>query len=142
METSKEVKHKGVIDSINDDITRVVIQSVSACGSCHAKGMCGMSEMKEKTVEVKGRNNNYRVGDEVDVVMSLNTGFKALFYGYVIPLIIVLTSLILFLNITEKEGLSALLSLGFLLPYYLILYFNREQLKKKFSFTIREHNNY
>lgn len=142
MQSSNEIKHKGLINSINSDSVKIVIQSVSACGSCHAKGMCGMSEMKEKTIEVKGNYENYRTGDEVDVVMSLNTGFKALFYGYVFPLIIVLFSLILLIGLTEKEGLSALLSLGLLMPYYLILYFYREQLKKKFSFSIREHNNY
>ncbi|MFH2140954.1 MAG: SoxR reducing system RseC family protein, partial [Bacteroidota bacterium] len=120
MQPSKEVTHKGIIDIIESDLVRINFYSISACGSCHAKGLCAMSEMQEKTIEIKGNFNSFSIGEEVDVVMKLSQGFKALFLGYIIPFIILLISLISLLSLTKMEGLSALISIGILVPYYVI----------------------
>jgi len=40
------------------------------------------------------------------------------------------------LEVTGDELLGGLAALGMLVPYYLLLYFFRERIKKSFSFTI------
>ena len=46
------ISHDGIIVEITPDFTTVEILSSSACASCHAKGLCGMSEEEKKLIMV------------------------------------------------------------------------------------------
>jgi positive regulator of sigma E activity len=92
--------------------------------------------MKEKEIEIPCTGINYSTGQEVTVVMRELSGFKALFYGYILPFILVLATLIIVYAITGSEALSGLISLGILVPYYITLYFLRDYLKKVFKFEL------
>ena len=50
MYRKNEITHTGKIIEITPDFTTVEIMVSSACSSCHAKGMCGMSEEEEKVI--------------------------------------------------------------------------------------------
>ena len=52
MAKKNEIIHDGKIIEITPDFTSVEIVSSSACSSCHAKGLCGMSEEQEKVIMV------------------------------------------------------------------------------------------
>jgi len=51
---------------------------------------------------------------------------------------ILLSSLILLLAITGSETLSALTSILLMVPYYLILYVNKDKIKASFRFFIKQ----
>lgn len=38
------IEHEGIIDHIDGDTAHVKIDSVSACASCHAKGVCSAAD--------------------------------------------------------------------------------------------------
>lgn len=135
----KDISHSGKILSIDPQMTAVEIISSSACASCHAKGLCGMSEEKVKIIEVPtDPYAMYNVGDEVDVLLKKSMGLKAVWISYVIPLIILL---ILILSLSALEinelyvGLSAI---GGVALYYLIIYLFRDVLARDYVFCIRE----
>ncbi|MCD4746361.1 MAG: SoxR reducing system RseC family protein [Bacteroidales bacterium] len=131
------ISHKGIINNIDNNKIYISIISQSACASCHVKGMCSVADMKEKIIEIENtKNNNYKIGDTVTVVMEKSSGTKAVVLGYFIPFIILLISLIVLISITNNEGLSGLISIGILIPYYLILYIFRDKLKKIFVFKL------
>ena len=67
-------------------------------------------------------------------------GFTALFYGYVLPFLIVLATLVAANSFTNNELVSGLLSLAVLIPYYITLYLFRHLLKKVFKFEVEEIN--
>ena len=46
----EEIRHQARITSIKGDVVELKITSQSACSSCLAKGVCGLSESKEKIV--------------------------------------------------------------------------------------------
>jgi len=48
MSVSKSIEHKGIIESINGSRINVSFIALSGCASCHAKGYCSTSDMKEK----------------------------------------------------------------------------------------------
>ena len=52
MAKKNEIRHSGRIIEITPDFTTVQIVVSSACSSCHAKAMCGMSEDEEKVIMV------------------------------------------------------------------------------------------
>jgi len=132
-----EIEHKGIVQKISEDKITVGIISESACASCHAKGACTVADMKEKEVEITRFSGSFHVGQQVTIVGRSLQGFKALFYGYVLPFLIVIVTLIASVLITNNEGLSGILALGVLVPYYFILFLCRDRMKKIFEFEIK-----
>ncbi len=97
-----------------------------------------MADVKEKEIEISRFRGNYLPGQEVSVVFRESLGFTALFYGYVLPFILILILLISVFYVTNNELAAALSALGILIPYYITLYFFRGFLKKIFKFEIEE----
>jgi len=117
---------------------RVIISQQSACAGCHAKSACAVSDAEDKEIDVSFVNGVYHPGQEVTVLFRESAGFKALFFGYILPFLLVFTVLIVIFSITNHEILSGLLALGILVPYYITIYFLRDKLKKVFKFEVEE----
>lgn len=130
------INHEGVVTGNSGTSVTISISSQSACAGCHAKGSCNMLGTEEKIIEVKG-NYNVKPGDVVSVLMSRSMGFAALALGYLLPFLVVLSILVLMISLRVPELTAGLLSIGALLPYFLILYFFRERLSEKFVFTLK-----
>lgn len=133
---SNTINHKGVVQKSDNESVTVIITSASACSGCHAEGACTLSGKEEKIIEVKGKYD-VREGDNVEVIMRQSTGFAAVFLAYLLPLIIVVISLIVLLWLRFPELVAGLLSIAFLLPYYLLIYFFRKQINDKFVFSLK-----
>jgi sigma-E factor negative regulatory protein RseC len=137
MTSGSVIRHKGIVNEWDGKQVRVSIIAHSACSSCRAKGACGLGESQEKFVEVSD-SRHFSVGEEVMVNMEQSLGTRAVLLGYFFPFLVLFISLVLLIQITGKEGMSALISFMLLVPYYLILYFMRDRLKKTFSFRIEK----
>ena len=75
---AEAVSHKGRIIAFNNESVSVEIVSESACASCHAAGLCGVSEIKKKIVDVPVRGaTDYQIGQEVEVCLARKAGMKA-----------------------------------------------------------------
>ncbi|MBN2173380.1 MAG: SoxR reducing system RseC family protein [Bacteroidales bacterium] len=132
------IKHEGIVSKMDDDQYYITIVAQSACAACHAKGVCNVTDLQQEVIEVpRNGNTKYGIGDKVEVLMEKTQGSKAVLLGYFLPFLILLSSLIITTNLMVDEGLSGLISIGILVPYYLVLYLNRDKLKKKFIFKIR-----
>ena len=131
------VSHEGIITSINEDEVQVKILSRSGCVSCNIKSACNMSEMQEKIITIPApKDKNLSIGQEVKISIGIGQANKAVVFAYIIPLII-LVSMIFVLNALKlEEGINALISIGSLIPYYLILYLFRDKIKRKFEYEI------
>ncbi|MBN2693654.1 SoxR reducing system RseC family protein [bacterium] len=132
------IEHFGVVENIIDDKIIVSVITKSACASCHAKGACSIADLKEKVIEAKATNGEiFNKGDKVIVQMEQKLGFLALFLGYLLPFIVVITALLISSAIFT-ELIAAVVSLLFLVIYYLSLYFLRKRWKNTFQFIIRK----
>ena len=131
------ISHEGIITAIDDNKVEVKILSKSACASCNIKGACNMSEMKEKIIVIpRPEDKEFSVGQNVNISMGLGQANKAVIFAYVIPTII-LFSMIFILNYFKvEEGINALISIGSLIPYYLILFLFKDKIKRKFEYEI------
>ena len=134
---NQRISHEGIITRIDKDNVQIKILSKSACASCNIKGACNMSEMKEKIIDIpRPKDKNLSIGQEVKISMGLGQANKAVIFAYVIP-VILLVGMIFILNALKfDEGINALISIGSLVPYYLILYLFRNNLKRKFEYEI------
>ncbi|MCF8218919.1 MAG: SoxR reducing system RseC family protein [Bacteroidales bacterium] len=133
------IRHPGKIVSIDRNEIHVQILSMSACSSCHAKGFCSAADMENKIVDVKNNyQDKFQVGDNVTLVLKRTKGSQAVFLGYIMPFLVVLTGLIVFTTTMDNEGLAGLFSLALLAPYYIILSRYRDKIKERFDFKIQE----
>jgi sigma-E factor negative regulatory protein RseC len=136
MKSSVSINHEGIVQKIKDKSVIVSISAVSACSGCHAEGSCTLSGKEEKIIEVSGIYN-VKPGDKVIVLMKQSMGYAALTLGYLLPLISVITVLIILISIKVPELTAGISSLAILIPYYAILYFFRNRINEKFTFTLK-----
>ena len=134
---SNKIKHNGVVDGVEEGCVRVRILQSSACSACKVAAHCNASETKEKIIEVQvADTDRYQRGDSVIVVADTAVGFRASLYGYLLPLVLMVVSLVAVLKITQSEGYAAVSALGILIPYYIGLYLLRNKLRNKLSFSL------
>lgn len=135
---SGEVFHKGRVVSITPELTTVEIISEAACSSCHAKGLCGLGESKTKAVQLPTSPwDDYKVGDEVTLVLKASMGHKAVWVAYVIPLFILMAGILALLSFGADELVSGLCSILAVAVYYFVIWLLRDRLKNEYIFNIK-----
>jgi len=134
--SSAIINHEGIVQRIDNKSVIVMISVKSACSGCHAEGSCTLSGKEEKIIEVPGRYN-VKPGDLVTILMKESMGYAALLLGYVFPVISVIAVLITLISLRVPELTSGLISLAILIPYYSVLYFFRNRINEKFTFTLK-----
>ena len=134
----EHISHPGVVVGINDQDLEIEILSSSMCGSCGIKSACGMSEMKEKRITVpKPADKEFIVGQPVSIVMNAKQGNKAALFAYFIPAFLLVAIIVILSNLSIKEWVAALVGIGVIAVYYIVLSFFKEKLKDEFKYEIR-----
>ena len=137
MNNQETISHEGVVTKITDDELEIKIVSQSACAACHAKSACGMGEQAEKILTVpRPKDQDFSLMQKVNVTMAIGQGNKAAVLAYLIPIVLLLAVLFICHGVGLNEGLSALISIVVLIPYYTILYLQRDKLRKRFEYRI------
>lgn len=133
-----DVSHKGRVVRMTPQVTTVAIEQHSACAQCHAAGLCGLSDVVEKAVEVPtDPYASYGVGDEVEVLLKASMGMKAVWLAYFLPLVVLLAVILGLIGLGVGEvaaGLSGIAAVG---VYYLLLWLFRDRLRNEYIFTIK-----
>ena len=140
MQKNSTVEHSGIVERLEGNKVRVGFVSEAACSGCHARGACSLSEVENKFVEVYDDERQWSPGERVGIILEQRAGYKALWYGYLLPLIVMLAALLTAWTITGRDGIAGLAALGILVPYYFGLYFYRKSLQKKFEFRLKKYN--
>lgn len=130
------IQHDGIVQEIGNNSVLVTISSSTACSGCHAEGLCNISGKEEKTINITG-NYNVSPGDPVIVQMKQSMGYKAIILSYLIPLVILIISLAVLDSLEVKELISGLVSIGILIPYFLLLLLFRKRINRIFTFTLK-----
>ena len=125
---SESINHNGIIEKIDGGT------------GCHAKSMCTASESKEKIIEVPDNSGKFHINEEVQLCGQSSLGLQAVLLAFVFPLIIVFAAIVTGTSMQWEETTSGLTGLLLLVPYYCILYFLRDKLKKRFIFTLKKLN--
>ena len=137
MAKRNEIRHDGRIIDIDKDFTTVQIIVSSACASCHAKALCGMSEEEEKVIMVPTDPYTVRaVGDIVQVKTKMSMGLKAVWISYVIPLAILMILILSLSFVVDNEFLRGGVAIAGVGVYYFIIWLFREKPSDQFEFYI------
>ena len=136
------MKHSGTISKISKSAITVSLDGHINCEACQVKASCGLSESKHKEIEVERgvehqnlANNTFQLNERVEVAMQEELGIKAVFWAYVFPFILMISTLVIasfFLN----EWMSGLMALGVLIPYFILLKGLNSFFEKTFKISI------
>lgn len=138
MAKRNEIVHSGKIVEITPDFTTVQILVSSACSSCHAKGLCGMSEEEEKMIMVPtDPYASHQVGDQVQVMTKMTMGLKAVWISYVIPLAVLMILILSLSCVIGNELVLGLVSIAGVALYYFCIWLFRDKLSNEFVFYIK-----
>ncbi|HLF35478.1 MAG TPA: SoxR reducing system RseC family protein [Cyclobacteriaceae bacterium] len=138
MEPSEKIEHEGIVSRVEGKSLVVSLLVESSCGTCHAREFCGPSESGAREIEIPASGYELKPGDQVVVRLDHSKGVMAMFLGYFLPFILVVSVLAVSLEISGKESLAGLLAIGILVPYYFLLFALRGKLKRKFTFTLKK----
>ncbi len=135
------ISHSGIVVSIKNRNSAVVrIEQLSACAECHAAGICNASDKKEKLIDaVIPEDCKISLGEQVLVESKEDNRAAAIILAYILPLLVMVA--VLFLSITTfglPEAAGALFSIVFLVVDFVILWFLRDKLKKRFVFYVQK----
>lgn len=130
------IEHEGIIESVTKNLIRVKIIQTSACAGCHAKNMCSPSDQKMRIIEIPSDGILRYPGDTVLLQGERGYGLLAVWWAFLFPFLLIFSFLIIASFFSLPEGLSGVVALLLLIPYYFILSRFKEALKKKFSFKI------
>ena len=138
----EEVQHVGRVTCVDEGVVYVQIQRSDACSSCKAASMCGVHSKKSQTVAVPLRAGEmYEEGQTVTVALKRSMGLKAVWVGYVLPLVIMVAVLLgglLFLPAEpQRELYSGLCAIGAVALYYFVVWLMREKLNEEYVFYIK-----
>lgn len=134
---STTISHIGTIDSISDGMLHVRITQSSACSSCKIASHCSSAESKEKIIDVRHHDTDaFHIGQTVNVMAAESVGMKAVVMAFVIPTIVLLATVIVVLQRTQKEWVAAVSGLVMLIPYCLLLLATRRQLERTLQFWV------
>jgi positive regulator of sigma E activity len=134
--TLETIQHDGIVQKVGNDSVVVAISASSACAGCHAEGLCNMTGKEEKIIDVHGKYNVVP-GDTVTVLMQQSMGYKAIALSYLIPVLVVIFSLVVLVSLDIPELTAGLISIGVLLPYFLVLFLLRRRINRIFTFTLK-----
>jgi sigma-E factor negative regulatory protein RseC len=150
----KMIKHDGIIIALNEDGTALVrIVQTSACSACKAKAMCASAESAEKemTAVLLG-DEQWAVGNEVEVMVQQKMGWKAVVLAYLLPFFVMLAVMFvgngllaigdgatgLLGDEAKREAVLGTVALCAMAVYYLVLGMFKDKLQKEFSFTAKK----
>ena len=132
-----EIRHTGRVVSIFGTGVEVAVAGGQTCASCRMKGACGTGRDGENIIIVN-TSDNFAVGDEVEVSIRKTMGFRAVFYIYVLPFLLVFFSLVALVQSGAGDAAAGGTALGILALYYVLLFIFRKNVGMEVNFEVRK----
>lgn len=136
--TEDTICKEGIVRAIHGDQIEVEITISSACSECHAKSICIPSDHKRETVLAQSLyNEHFEVGDKVHLVLKGSAGGKAVVLAYLLPFIVLMVALFGTYAITKSELAGVIVSVIFVVIYYIILKTQNKKIEQNFHFFVK-----
>ena len=129
-------KDDGVITFIQGDSISVRVLQKDSCSSCMVAAFCEKTSKNGKNLTIKQNNaSQYNVGEKVSILTPQNKVLNAIRLAFLYPtLLIIVVCLFQYLFFPLNDIMLALICVGFIVLYFIILYLNRN--KSLFNFSI------
>lgn len=135
------ITHPAVVTAVFEKAVRVKIDSCAACSGCAVRGYCSTGETKEKIFTIQTPEAaSYAVGEVVELSVTAAQGLRAVFYMYLLPLILFLAAIALVSICGGSDFYSGISGIIVLIPYYFVIFLLKNRFQKDFQFKISKKN--
>ncbi len=133
------IQHEGIVQSIDGLKVTVKMTVSSACAGCHAKGICGAADSRDKVVVAQNMSGaDFSIGETVTVQLQQTLAMKAVVICYLVPFIVLFASFCLMYLVCDLEWVNVLTALSLTALYYIILWFFRKKIEKNVTFVVHK----
>lgn len=130
--------HKASIISVEPDTVTVRVIDGEACDACKLAGCCGSGKSPAAELRIStNRAFRYKTGDIVEVETAPNALGKAILWGFILPVIILVGAIMAFAGASDAT-LGAAVGLICVAIYFLILRMLRHRLSDSVQWRLRE----
>ena len=99
------------------------------------------ADAKEKRVDITDYSGRFSENEQVIIEGKESVGYKAVFWAFVLPLVILIVMLVLTTTVWDfNETEAAISSMIALAPYYFLLYLLKNKMANTFRFSIKKTN--
>ena len=134
MTGTEQISHEGIVTNRIGDKAIIHLIKPEECHSCRMKEFCGVTDEDRSRFEVPVED--LEIGDTIALEVKPGIGFKALFWAYIIPFLLV----VLVIAIGSWSGLPeqwlGVFSLLILPPYFFALSRFKHQLKSQLNLKV------
>ena len=135
------ISHLGTILAINNNSATVGISRTEACHSCDLKHSCMLLKQQRQIDNVPlPLTHHFHVGEQVELSLSAKTCWNSIIIGYVLPLLVMISTAVALHLLGGSDSMAALCSLLSLIPYYIIVYLFSRHCPPQVEFHIRQIN--
>lgn len=140
--TEDTICKEGIVRAIHGDQIEVEITISSACSECHAKSICIPSDHKRETVLAQSLySEHFESGEKVQLVLKGSAGNKAVVLAYLLPFVVLMITLFGTYAITKSELAGVIVSVFFVVIYYIILKTQNKKIEQNFQFFVKRMEN-
>lgn len=136
--TEDTICKEGIVRAVNGDNIEVEIIVSSACSECHAKSICIPTDHRRETVIAQSLyGEQFDPGEKVQLVLKGSAGNKAVVLAYLLPFVVLMVTLFGTYAITKSELAGVIVSIAFVVIYYIVLKTQNKKIEQKFQFFVK-----
>lgn len=132
---NNSINHIGIVQSIDGQEITVKLTVQSACASCHAKSICGVSDSKDKIVKaVIVSDEHFEVGEKIAVEMRQSLAMKAIVICYLLPFIVLITTFCVMSYFCQNELVNVLVTFAAVAAYFFFIWLFNHKIERNVTF--------
>lgn len=113
------ITENGVVSEIIGDLIKIQIPKKPDCEECRSI-FCSKSEGNSNFIEIENKEN-FKIGEKVEIQLEGKYLIKATLLLFVLPLIILVSTISLLFFLQSNASLAAVISFSLVAIYYVIL---------------------
>lgn len=136
------IRQNATVIRVTDAEIEVEVCRPEACAACKAKSVCSeggsTGEGGGRKMTLINDGQGYVVGEQVMLVMRRSSGFKAVVIAYLVPVFVVVGTLLALQAAGVRDTVAALLTLGVLCLYFLVIRLLRGKINRGLTIEIEK----
>ena len=130
------LQHTAKITKISNNRLTLQLCRSEACAVCQIKDACHIQKSSQ-TIDIDIDNpQDFSLNQQIMLEISTQTGILAMLLAYILPLILMLSTLLTCYIFTYNDLTSGICAIIILVPYYLIVSGMQKYINPKFNFKI------
>ena len=136
--SSGTIRQSATVIRVDAAEIEVEVCRPEACAACKAKSVCSEGGGEGKRMTLVNDGQGYRVGEQIQLVMRRSAGLKAVVIAYLVPVVLVVAALLIFQATPMSDTTAALLTLGILVLYFVIIRLLRGRIHNQLTIEIEK----